>query len=920
MPASATATLRDISNTQTAPKGTVADTNQKPLGLLRQPRGHQVQPVAPEKLVAVPVRQRSNRPGSAVALAASQAAAAPDFQNFRQVALPATPPPASNGPDVTPAMEGAGPAAGELPATTPLAAEVLTGLASAAAAPGTETPGGGPAAPGQLSNSSVAGGILRSDSDGASMDVLAAAAAATPAAAEHEVATAVAAATELRLHSSVAAMAAAAATAAAAAFVGNGPVSRPRAASLAQQQEAGRKGCNCKRSMCLKMYCECFAAGGYCAPGCACSNCSNHQGQTAAVQQARQVVLAKDAKAFEKKVTAADGHKRGCRCKRSKCLKKYCECYNAGAKCNPDVCQCEGCKNSDGDGQGMPAAIARTDSTDVAMAVAPWQQDQQPVMLPALQMLTGLLATQQQHLEGPQLSAGDKADSSGHSQAAVPLAGQEQQHRQARPGLLAARATTTASVLGQQQGRGQAAALPTGIAAPQLAFAAFTLADFQQQAGEGRILHAPLFVGPTGALMPGLFPGMAPFLFPQPMAGAAAAAAAATLAAGGPQQLPPFLLPIAPLHTAAAAEPTGLAVSPPEAGASSHGDATSLLAAAASGAATAMPATMAAPAEGSLQRLPLFAAGPPAAQVGGAVGAAGSGAGAQSELVAVEGRPGAVALTAHLSEVLGTLDPDIRDTATSPAPHTAVSRLPGIAKGAPAATLTARRPPPGGGLRAIIEQGSKGSAWGSEKSASACTVTSTAGADDSAQRGRRPKRAASSGVVGAVAAEAAAWGDEWTSPPKRASSVPLAGSSGQNRSKGPGRFALLRKALEAETLQAQKRARGCLATALGCGPAKMVAEEEDAISALFELSSSRALTDKAQVLDDVRGVVAEQIGTELDKVLPESTFATLGADSLDTVEILMALEEKFDIQLDEEGAEKVTTVQDAAELICTQIK
>lgn len=45
-------------------------------------------------------------------------------------------------------------------------------------------------------------------------------------------------------------------------------------------------------------------------------------------------------------VTAAEGHKRGCRCKRSKCLKKYCECYHAGAKCNPDVCQCEGCRNT----------------------------------------------------------------------------------------------------------------------------------------------------------------------------------------------------------------------------------------------------------------------------------------------------------------------------------------------------------------------------------------------------------------------------------------------------------------------------------------------------------------------------------------------------------------------------------------------
>ena len=64
-----------------------------------------------------------------------------------------------------------------------------------------------------------------------------------------------------------------------------------------------------------------------------------------------------------------------------------------------------------------------------------------------------------------------------------------------------------------------------------------------------------------------------------------------------------------------------------------------------------------------------------------------------------------------------------------------------------------------------------------------------------------------------------------------------------------------------------------------------------------------------QVLEDVRGIIAEQLGTDLEKVNPDSKFVDLGADSLDTVEIMMALEEKFDLQLDEEGAEKISTVQ-----------
>eukprot|EP00878_Enallax_costatus_P022822 GHUV01024243.1.p1 GENE.GHUV01024243.1~~GHUV01024243.1.p1 ORF type:complete len:126 (+),score=20.42 GHUV01024243.1:41-379(+) len=50
-----------------------------------------------------------------------------------------------------------------------------------------------------------------------------------------------------------------------------------------------------------------------------------------------------------------------------------------------------------------------------------------------------------------------------------------------------------------------------------------------------------------------------------------------------------------------------------------------------------------------------------------------------------------------------------------------------------------------------------------------------------------------------------------------------------------------------------------------------------------------ASVDKAQVLADVRAIISEQLGTEVDKVAPEAKFVDLGADSLDTVEIMMAL-------------------------------
>jgi acyl carrier protein len=77
--------------------------------------------------------------------------------------------------------------------------------------------------------------------------------------------------------------------------------------------------------------------------------------------------------------------------------------------------------------------------------------------------------------------------------------------------------------------------------------------------------------------------------------------------------------------------------------------------------------------------------------------------------------------------------------------------------------------------------------------------------------------------------------------------------------------------------------------------------------------------DKGEVLSDVCKIISEQLGTDVAEVKAESKFVDLGADSLDTVEIMMALEEKFEITLDEEGAEKISTVQEAADLIAAQI-
>ncbi|XP_027153207.1 acyl carrier protein 1, chloroplastic isoform X3 [Coffea eugenioides] len=67
-----------------------------------------------------------------------------------------------------------------------------------------------------------------------------------------------------------------------------------------------------------------------------------------------------------------------------------------------------------------------------------------------------------------------------------------------------------------------------------------------------------------------------------------------------------------------------------------------------------------------------------------------------------------------------------------------------------------------------------------------------------------------------------------------------------------------------------------------------------------------------KVCDIVRKQLALPAETELT---PDSTFASLGADSLDTVEIVMGLEEEFGINVEDENSENITTIEDAADLI-----
>ena len=77
---------------------------------------------------------------------------------------------------------------------------------------------------------------------------------------------------------------------------------------------------------------------------------------------------------------------------------------------------------------------------------------------------------------------------------------------------------------------------------------------------------------------------------------------------------------------------------------------------------------------------------------------------------------------------------------------------------------------------------------------------------------------------------------------------------------------------------------------------------------------------ETEIYEKVQKIVAEQLGVDASEVTPQASFANdLGADSLDTVELVMALEEEFDIEIPDEAAEEIATVQAAVDYISNKV-
>mmetsp|Transcript_2556 Transcript_2556/g.2954 ORF Transcript_2556/g.2954 Transcript_2556/m.2954 type:complete len:376 (+) Transcript_2556:110-1237(+) len=117
-----------------------------------------------------------------------------------------------------------------------------------------------------------------------------------------------------------------------------------------QSWPLSKKPCRCKKSKCLKLYCECFASQLHCGVACLCIQCQNYHGSSE-FKGAHLEVITKKPNTFGKRKGEI-----ACNCKSTRCLMKYCDCFRSGFPCGL-YCRCVACLNQQNAVFSSPATV-----------------------------------------------------------------------------------------------------------------------------------------------------------------------------------------------------------------------------------------------------------------------------------------------------------------------------------------------------------------------------------------------------------------------------------------------------------------------------------------------------------------------------------------------------------------------------------
>lgn len=109
--------------------------------------------------------------------------------------------------------------------------------------------------------------------------------------------------------------------------------------------QASESCCSCKKSRCIKLYCECFARGNECGSSCGCQSCLNAPQYSELKKLVVKEIVCRNPQAFSGRAALQPRpNRRACRCRKTACSKRYCECVAAGLPCSSE-CRCCDCSN-----------------------------------------------------------------------------------------------------------------------------------------------------------------------------------------------------------------------------------------------------------------------------------------------------------------------------------------------------------------------------------------------------------------------------------------------------------------------------------------------------------------------------------------------------------------------------------------------